>query len=45
MKGYVELKGYEGLYEINRSGIVKNIKGDILSPFLNKDNYKKITLC
>ena len=44
MSRFYQLKNYEGLYLINKNGIVKNSNGDIIKPFINEDNYKRITL-
>ena len=41
MSKFYQLKNYEGLYLINKNGGIKNIKGDILSPFINQDNIKE----
>jgi hypothetical protein len=44
MKGYTPLKSYEGLYWINKKGKIKNQNGEIIKPFINEDNYLRITL-
>ena len=44
MKGYVELKGYEGLYWINKNGIIKNKSGLTMKSLKNDDNYSRLTL-
>src|SRR6185503_16089199 len=44
MKNYTEIKGYEGLYWINKSGIIKNNNNEIIQPWINADNYTLISL-
>jgi hypothetical protein len=40
-----DVVGYEGLYLISDTGLVKSIKADkIMSPFLHKKKWLKITL-
>jgi len=36
MKGYVELKKYEGLYWINRKGVIKNKEGMKIGPWIHE---------
>ena len=44
MKGYVELKGYEGLYWMNKNGILRNKRGLTMEPLKNDDGYLRFTL-
>lgn len=51
MDEFVDIIGYEGYYQINRLGDIRNIKkgigrlvGKILTPIKNRDGYYTITL-
>ena len=44
MDGFVDIKGYEGLYKINILGDIMR-KEKLLKPFINTHGYKRITLC
>jgi hypothetical protein len=44
MKGYVQLKNYDGLYYINKRGIIKNKEGVTIRPFIHEDGNLRITL-
>ena len=45
MEIWKDIEGYEGLYQINSEGIVRNKKGCIRKSKLKKDGYVSITLC
>lgn len=42
--GWNSIKGYEGLYWVNRKGQIKNSSGRILKPFDNGTGYSRVTL-
>ena len=44
MSGFYQIKNYEGLYEINKLGVIKNSNRDIMKPLINEDGYLRLTL-
>ena len=38
------IPGYEGLYTINTSGVIKNKHNRIMKTYMNPDGYERITL-
>lgn len=42
---FMDIKGYEGQYQVSNLGNIRNSKGKILKDRFDKDGYKKVTLC
>jgi hypothetical protein len=36
--------GFEGLYEVSNTGLVRNRKGKTLSPYMHRERYLKVSL-
>lgn len=36
--------GFEGLYEVSSTGLIRNRKGKILSPYMHRGRYHKVSL-
>ena len=44
MKNFEPLKNYEGIYNINKLGVVTNKDGKTIKPFVNEDGYLCLSL-
>lgn len=45
MEGFVDIKGYEGLYMINKEGQVWSVKSNRLKTLYNDGGYFRLNLC
>ena len=42
---YMDIKGYEGIYQVSNLGNIRNSKGKVLKPIKSSEGYMQIVLC